>query len=361
MSPISARQIEVRRANLEEWRTRETSLAAADGQAVLRIEHFGLSTNNITYAVFGERMRYWDFFPTEADWGVVPVWGYAAVVESRTPDLPEGARLYGYWPMASHAVLGPLKATRVGVVDMAEHRRPLASAYNGYRNVGVRQDGPAPDEPARMLLHPLFATAFLIAEFFAENAFFGAERAILSSASSKTALATAFCLKRRLPDGPTVVGLTSPRNRAFVEHAGFYDQVSLRDDVTPETAAGTAAYIDFAGSGPLLRQVHTAYGEALKYSCMIGATHWREQAPQHDLPGARPTFFFAPDHIEARFKDWGPQVYVERETAAFEEFLPTSERWLKVSEAFGADAAGARYRALLAGDVAPEAGIIAKL
>ena len=48
------------------------------------MDAFALTTNNITYAVFGAAMQYWDFFPT-ADpdvWGCVPVWGFAEVVET---------------------------------------------------------------------------------------------------------------------------------------------------------------------------------------------------------------------------------------------------------------------------------------
>lgn len=54
----------VSRANL-----RETKLAAVpvpaeidDGQVLLKIDSFGLSANNITYAVFGDAMSYWNFF-----------------------------------------------------------------------------------------------------------------------------------------------------------------------------------------------------------------------------------------------------------------------------------------------------------
>ena len=41
-----------------------------EGQALLRIESFGLTSNDITYAVFGEAMNYWGFFPaSDPDWG----------------------------------------------------------------------------------------------------------------------------------------------------------------------------------------------------------------------------------------------------------------------------------------------------
>ena len=58
----------------------------ADGQVRVRIERFALTANNITYAAFGSAMHYWDFFPSgEADWGIIPVWGFATVSHSLLP------------------------------------------------------------------------------------------------------------------------------------------------------------------------------------------------------------------------------------------------------------------------------------
>ena len=76
----------------------------ADGEARLAIERFALTANNITYAVFGEAMRYWDFFPGPEGWGRIPVWGHARVEASNHPDLAVGQRFYGYYPMSTHLV-----------------------------------------------------------------------------------------------------------------------------------------------------------------------------------------------------------------------------------------------------------------
>ena len=51
-----------------------------DGEVRVSVEHFALTSNNITYGVFGDGMRYWDFFPSAQDtailWGRIPVWGF---------------------------------------------------------------------------------------------------------------------------------------------------------------------------------------------------------------------------------------------------------------------------------------------
>src|SRR5215813_9739150 len=157
-------------------------LDPADGQVLLRVDEFAFTANNITYAVAGDLLSYWKFFPAEPGWGRVPVWGYADAVASRCAGVREGARYYGYYPMSTHLVVEPANAGAAGFVDGAEHRKPMAGAYNQYRASSDPRD--VRGEQAQMLLQPLFVTAFLIDDFLAQSRFFGARIAVLSSASS---------------------------------------------------------------------------------------------------------------------------------------------------------------------------------
>ena len=66
-------QLLANKRNLADTRWSEQPLPqreelAAD-QVLLRVDEFALTANNITYAVAGESMRYWDFFPAEEGWG----------------------------------------------------------------------------------------------------------------------------------------------------------------------------------------------------------------------------------------------------------------------------------------------------
>ena len=59
--------------------------ALSGGEALLRGDRVGLTANNVTYAVLGEAMRYWRFFPPGPrglgpEWGLPPLWGFADVV-----------------------------------------------------------------------------------------------------------------------------------------------------------------------------------------------------------------------------------------------------------------------------------------
>src|SRR5690242_13818907 len=71
-------------------------VALAPGRVLLAIDAFALTANNVTYAVFGDAMRYWQFFPAHDEWGRIPVWGFADVVRSAHDDVPVGERVYGY-------------------------------------------------------------------------------------------------------------------------------------------------------------------------------------------------------------------------------------------------------------------------
>jgi hypothetical protein len=176
------------------------------GQVRVRVEAFALTSNNITYAAFGDAMNYWQFWPTGEDgWGIVPVWGFATVVQSLHPGVAVGERLYGYWPMASSAVLQPDRLTRSRLFsDGAPHRASLHAVYNQVLRCNRDPFYTADTESTQALLRPLFITSWLIDDFFADNDFFGASTLLLSSASSKTAYGTAFQLAQR--PGIEVVG-----------------------------------------------------------------------------------------------------------------------------------------------------------
>jgi hypothetical protein len=63
-----------------------------DGQVLLQIDRFAFTSNNVTYAAFGEAMQYWNFFPTEKGWGNIPVWGFADVIASKADGVQVGER-----------------------------------------------------------------------------------------------------------------------------------------------------------------------------------------------------------------------------------------------------------------------------
>jgi hypothetical protein len=349
--------------------------ALADGQVRLRIEHTALTANNITYAAFGEAMKYWQFFPAAegdaADWGCLPVWGYATVSESRCEGVAVGRRVWGYYPLGTHLVVQPARVRASGFIDGAPHRAELALAYQQYGFTDAEPGWKPELEGLTAVLRPLFFTGFLIDDFLADSAFFGARQLLLSSASSKTAYGTAFCLSQRRGQAgmPRVVGLTSAGNQAFTQGLGCYDEVRLYDSVANLDPSVPTVYVDFAGNAALRRAVHERFGEALMFSSSIGGTHWEALGSGSKLPGPRPTLFFAPAQIKKRSapppEGWGPDGLAQRLGSSWVAFVQATQRandpWVRIERHEGAAAAQAAYLSLLNGQSDARAGLMLAL
>lgn len=330
----------------------------AEGQIRLRVNHFALTSNNITYAAFGGAMNYWSFYPSgEAGWGIIPVWGFATVTQSLQPGVAVGEKLYGYYPMASSVVLEPTKLNEKNFVDGAAHRAELHPVYNQYMRTASDLFYTPDTEAIQALLRPLFITSWLIDDFFDDHKFFGANTAILSSASSKTAYGTAFQLKQRA--GVEVVGLTSPGNVVFCESLGCYHRVLTYDQLDQIKADADCVYIDFAGNAGLRSSIHTRFTN-LKYSCSIGGTHVENLGGSKGLAGPRAILFFAPAQIKKRVEDWGGTEFGKRMVQAWLSFTKAATQsapaWLKVEQHTGAAAVSAAYSQVLAGKGDPRLG-----
>ncbi|MGP4055683.1 DUF2855 family protein [Mycobacterium sp. 4D054] len=355
----------IQRHDIRQTRWQDTpSPALGDGAARLRIDKFALTANNITYATFGELMNYWQFFPTgDPATGSLPVWGFAAVAESHCPGVAVGDRFYGYYPVADEVVLYPEPVDNGGFTDAAGHRSGLHPVYNRYVRCSADPGYVAEFEEQQALLRPLFSTSFLLDDFLADSRFFGADTVILSSASSKTAYGTAFCLSRRAGDVRTV-GLTSPANLDFTRSLGCYDNVLTYDDVEalPESPA---VYVDFSGSASVRAAVHHRLGERLVYDCAVGGTHWDALGGDAGLPGPAPMLFFVPDWAAKRVSEWGQAALLERVAATWIAFMePVShaeDPWLTVVSGHGRDAVDACYAALLDGTVPAREGHVLSL
>jgi Protein of unknown function (DUF2855) len=313
-----------------------------DCEVLLRVHRVGLTANNVTYGVIGDLIGYWNFFPTTAEGrGVIPLWGFADVVDSTLDALPAGTRVYGYLPMASHLVVRA-KLTSSGFVDTADHRAELPAVYNSYRVTTKDPAYDAQQEDLQVLYRPLFTTSFLLADQLADNDFHGARTVVISSASSKTAFGTAQCLKDK---GVRLVGLTSPRNVEFTTGLGLYDTVFPYDaavDVEP------SVYLDFSGSADLRSALHDRLGDNLVKDISIGLT---QQKPSSD---PRSQFFFAPDQLRKRTADWGADGFAERFGTAWRGFTAQAGDWVGIVGHSGPDELAEVWQSVLQGKARPD-------
>ena len=359
--------IEVARGQFERWRTVETAPRdLADGEVRLRVERFGFSSNNVTYAVIGDMLRYWEFFPASpaapddaTDWGRVPAWGIVEATETRSPDVVVGERLFGFVPMSTELVIVAGRADGTTVSDVSPHRAGLAGPYNSLRRCAADPAWRPDREELQMLLFPLFFTSYLIDDFLVDQDDLGATQVVVTSASAKTSIGLAHRLHAR---GCHVVGLTSAGNADFCRWLGIYDEV-LPYDHADRIACLPSVLVDVSGNQDVVRAVHARLGDALACSLIVGDTHWDHQASGavDGLPGPSPTFFFAPSQVTKRTGEWGAEELDRRLADAWHQYADGVTGWLTLEHAAGPEAVIEVFRTYLSGRVDPRVGTICTL
>ncbi|KXH42784.1 hypothetical protein CNYM01_03807 [Colletotrichum nymphaeae SA-01] len=113
----------------------------------VRTSLIGITSNNLSYAKLGDMLQWWNTWPVpldapapyndRAEWGIVPAWGFARVLESNIEAIPAKSLLYGYWPTSSHPVdLSLVPSEPKGHFrEVSEHRQGLGNIYNRYNLV----------------------------------------------------------------------------------------------------------------------------------------------------------------------------------------------------------------------------------
>ncbi|MET8198527.1 DUF2855 family protein [Micromonospora taraxaci] len=329
---------------------------AADGEAVLRVDRVGVTANNVTYAVLGDAMRYWEFFPPASrglgpQWGLPPLWGFAEVVASTVAGVEVGQRVYGYLPPAGHLLVRPDRVDASGFRDASPHRAELPSPYNAYRSTSGDPAYQPDQEDLLILFRPLFFTSFMLADQVVDNDFYGAESLLVSSASSKTAYAAAFELRGR---GPRLVGLTSPGNLAFTRSLGCYDEVVSYDDIDGVDAVPTV-YLDLSGAPSTRAALRRHLGDRLVRDIAVGLTN---QTPNADVAEE---VFFAPVQMRKRSQDWGRDGLDRRFTEAWQRFTAVVGGWLDVQVGVGPEALREAWLDVLGGRTPPRVGRVVQL
>ena len=361
---MNATDFIVARDNLQQCKFVETKLpdagALSDEALLVKVDPFAFTANNITYATLGDQLKYWQLFRAPEGFGIVPVWGFGEVIASRHPTVEIGERLFGYFPMATHLVIEAADVSKRGLRDAAAHRQAVAPVYNAYARVAGNDAFEAINGDYQALLRPLFMLSFLVDDFLEENDFFGARAVLLSSASSKTAFGLAHLLHMR--GGPIrVIGLTSAANADFVRSLGCYHEVVLYDEIEALPKDTPVAFVDMAGNSALRARLHYHFGDAMKYSGQIGLTHRSFSPDEPKLPGAKPAWFFAPDQIRKRAKEWGSGGIDQRFGAAWSTFAPTLPARLNVIKGRGREAVQQVYLDTLGGRIPPAQGHILSL
>jgi hypothetical protein len=355
------KQFEVRKNDLSAFRvTEQATPGVEDGEILAEVERFAFTANNISYAVVGEKLGYWNFFPVEEDWGVIPVWGFAKVIESKHPGINEGERLYGYWPMGTHVVMRPGRLRNDQLREMSAHRAELAAVYNTYARISgeVHYDPSMDDE--RMLLMPLYATSYCLYDFLVANEFFGATQVLVPSASSKTAIGLAYALQDD-PHSPTCVGMTSASNLERVAGLGLYDSVMGYADLLAIDSEQPTVIVDMSGNGGMLSDLHRHLGVNMRFTSNVGLTHYDAGQMGPDFIRERSSTFFAPEHIRKRAQERGRGAFQKRAYAFWHSVAIRSRDWLNIEHRYGVDYIQDVFECVRDGEVSPDTGFIVVL
>ncbi|NNE72631.1 MAG: DUF2855 family protein, partial [Acidimicrobiales bacterium] len=301
---------EVNRQDFRETRVVDIAPATLSaGQVRLSVERFAFTSNNISYAVAGDMLDYWGFFPAEQTWGHIPAIGIGSVIESANPDIAVGGRYFGFYPMAGELVIDAHRRGPHGFRDVGPHRANHAVTYTDFRDVDADESWDADRTDEYLLLWGMFMTSFLVDDQLGDRGFAGAAQTLVTSASSKTSISLASCLAAR--SDIRAVGLTSERNRSFVENLDLYDQVITYDEVAQLDPSIRSGVVDMAGNASVRASIHRHFGDNLTFSTSVGATHWEAAGDPPTatgggaLPGAAPEFFFAPSQRAKRVEEWG--------------------------------------------------------
>jgi len=338
----------------------QPQLELGNGQVLVNIDRFGFTANNITYAVLGEKIRYWEFFPPQEtdinDWGVIPVWGFADVVESNSSDLAVGERLFGYFPPATSLLMTPSDVTEFGFMDASEHRATLPAGYNRYQRVMADPSYTRDSDNERMLFFPLFATSFCLHDMLKKNDWFNAQQIIIVSASSKTSIGLAYALQDD-DQAPTTIGLTSQRNVETLNQLDIYDQCVTYEEIEKIDASKSTVIVDMSGNASVLRRLHAHLGDNMRFTSNVGLTHWDEYGDTSGINIERSQMFFAPGHIQSLIKELGPQEYQRRTFTFIMQTAAKTRSWMTFKELDGLSGLNQVYRDVCDGKVDANIGL----
>ncbi|MGB6137405.1 MAG: DUF2855 family protein, partial [Shewanella sp.] len=158
-------------------------------------------------------------------------------------------------------------------------------------------------------------------------------------------------------------GITSEANIAFVERLNCYDKVISYQRIQDLANNVSSILVDMAGGKTTLAAIHHHFADKLKYSCRIGATQHHDielnqTAQSTELPGATPTFFFAPTQLKKRTLDWGAGETMKQMSLALLQYIAFCKSVISIKHTHQLDNLNDVYQSVLAGSAEASIGQI---
>ena len=171
----------------------------------------------------------------------IPAWGICSVYRSNHPQIDEGTTYHGFFP------IGPYHVRSIEDVD---HDQGTALQHPDNFNGPVEwlrlvRTDKHPEFVADLFEY--FKIGITYSRFLQDVGSYGAERLVLSAASSTSAQIIAMCIKSLRPDFQ-LIGLTSSRNLEMVKGFSYFDEAYTYDELTKIESSRPCLYFDTLGN-----------------------------------------------------------------------------------------------------------------
>lgn len=326
--------------------TAETLPPPGPGQVVLAVDRFGLSANNVVYAVLGDVLGHWAPFPAAPGWGRVPAWGAATVIGGDPAVASVGARFVGYLPMATHFTMRAV-AAHPGLQDVSGDRDGLLPLYRELRRIDTDPTWSEERIDAEVLMLPIVRAAAILDGDLRRA---GTRHVVISSASSKTSISTALLLAKR---GVRVTGLSGRGRVQAAASVGAFAEVLPYDSVHAIPVTEEMALVDVAGDPAVVRSIHERAGSALARSIAVGGSHLPAlggmPTPDTTLPGPPVEQFKVGQREVELAEELGRPAVDEFEERARQVLVPWAHARLSVQHVDGIAGAQEAWARLVSG------------
>ncbi len=373
---------------LELLRTDIKVPAAAQKSAVtLEVIKSGLTANNTFYIRLGDEapFNFFKCYPVDSKAELVkdktlpmdgyvhpPAWGLAKVLDSTVESIPVGSTYLGHLPIGTHVSFKSANVNNDG--NMVIERAEVDSAYNVFYKID--EDDALLTEAygdVALVCWPGIITGFGCYFTLQKNNFYGANNLVITSASSKVALALAFYLK---DSGRRVIGYTSELNKKFCEETGLYSQVLSYDDLLDPDEK--YLFIDIIGSNQIYNKnkgcvtkliaigntagalgkdstfgIFPFYDNIKFVLTIMGAPRWTRSwmNPSHEL-------YLVLDSLKELKAEWGLTKYNTLLKEHTHRFCASANNWLSVKKCDSEESIKKAFVDIVEGKVPPSEVIV---
>jgi len=181
-----------------------------------------------------------------------PVWGIAEVTYSSLEAVPVGTQYLAQLPMGETVHFGGARIDDTDDRKLVVDRPATNPAYNVFNQWAKGK----PHNDLAVACFPGICTGFGLDYRLRKRDCYGADAIVITSASSKVALALALYLKHHKNDDEhpkltkKIIGYTSEANKEFCQKTGLYDEI-LGYEEALNASGPTTKYVivDIAGRG----------------------------------------------------------------------------------------------------------------